>query len=159
MEILTYVMEGALEHKDSIGTTSVIRPGEVQRMSAGKGILHSEFNHSQEQPVHLLQIWILPEEKGIKPSYDQKKISKEPGKLNLIASKKGGEGTVSINQDVNVYVLPFAGKGEAELKLDKDRVAYLQVAKGEVKVNAQDLSNGDSAAVEDEKSIKISGSG
>src|SRR5436190_13165238 len=116
MEIITYVLEGSLEHKDSMGTGSIIRPGEVQRMSAGTGITHSEFNPSKTEAVHLLQIWILPERKGIKPSYEQKQFNREErrGSLRLIASSDGREGSVAINQDARVY----AGMLNADQKID-----------------------------------------
>jgi redox-sensitive bicupin YhaK (pirin superfamily) len=149
MEIISYVLEGALAHKDSIGTGSVIRPGDVQRMSAGTGIQHSEFNASTTDPVHFLQIWILPEQKGIKPGYEQKTIAEaeKRGILRLIGSRDGREGSITIHQDVNLYAT-ILGEGETvSYPLAEGRVAWLQVVRGAVQVNDQTLTAGDGAAI------------
>lgn len=152
MEIVTYVMEGALEHKDSLGTGSVIRPGDVQRMSAGTGIKHSEFNPSPDAPVHLLQIWILPEKKGIAPSYAQENFAakRKPGKLTLLVSKDGRDGSLSMNQDANMQVLDLNGGQSFEYKIPKGRVGWIQMARGNATLNDQKLGQGDGAAVSDE---------
>lgn len=155
MEIVTYILEGAIEHKDSLGTTSVIYPGEIQRMSAGKGILHSEFNHYKDKKTHLLQIWILPEEKGIKPAYEQKKISTKKNVINLIASKDGGAGAVSMNQDAKIFRGEFEKDKEQEFKLENEKIYWLHVARGKVNLNDNILSEGDSAAIDAEKNLKI----
>lgn len=149
MEIVSYVLEGALEHKDSIGTGSVIRPGDVQRMSAGTGIRHSEFNHSPSEPVHFLQIWILPERDGITPSYEQKRFEEadKRGRLRLIGSREGRDGSVTIHQDVDLYAGLFDGSETAELELRPGRLAWVQVARGLVEVAGQALSAGDGLAV------------
>ena len=156
MEIITYVLEGALEHKDSLGTGSVIRPGEVQRMSAGSGIRHSEFNHSQSEPVHFLQIWILPDRQGVKPGYEQKRIdlAELPGKLRLLASPDGRDGSVTINQNANVYAARLNGDEVTHL-LTPGRRAWLQVARGAVELNGTRLHAGDGAGVEDETALKL----
>jgi quercetin 2,3-dioxygenase len=157
MEIITYVLEGALEHKDSLGTTGVIRPGEVQRITAGAGVQHSEFNHSETDSVHLLQIWILPEKKGLKPEYEQKKFDREAlkGQLRLIAARDGRDGAVKVHQDVSLYAgaLPTGGKVVHSLK--PGRHAWLQVARGAVTLNGQSLRAGDGAAVSDEEHLEI----
>jgi len=159
MEIVTYVLEGALEHRDSMGTGSIIRPGDVQYMSAGSGVTHSEFNASKTQPVHLLQIWMFPEKKGLKPVYDQKNFpeSKKRGKLRLLVSPAGRDGSVKIRQDNELYAT-LLGAGESvkhELKLE--RHAYVQVARGGVKLNGTLLQAGDGAAMSAEKSVELSG--
>src|SRR5579862_1729190 len=159
MEIITMVLDGALEHKDSLGTGSVIRPGDVQRMSAGAGIRHSEFNHSQTEPVHFLQIWILPERNGPQPSYEQKTFAAEEkrGKLKLIAGPKGGNGALTIHQDVNLF-LTSLGKGEtATHSLGPGRQAWVHVATGAVTLNGQSLQAGDAAAVSDESTLTLAG--
>jgi hypothetical protein len=159
MEIITYVLEGALEHKDSLGTGSIIRPGDVQRMSAGTGIRHSEYNPSQSEPVHLLQIWIVPEAEGIQPSYEQKAFSEEEkrGKLRLIGSRDGREGTISIYQDVNLYATCLQDGESATHNLSSGRVAWLQVSRGVVRANQQILNTGDGAAVVDESILSLQG--
>jgi redox-sensitive bicupin YhaK (pirin superfamily) len=157
MEIITYVLEGALEHKDSLGTTGVIRPGEVQRITAGAGITHSEYNHSETEPVHLLQIWILPEKNGLKPGYEQKFVGGDAlkGKLRLIAARDGRDGAVTVHQDVALYAgaLPFGEKVTHALK--PGRHAWVQVARGAVTLNGQSLRAGDGAAVSDEPRLEI----
>lgn len=159
MEIISYVLDGALEHKDSIGTGSVIRPGEVQRMSAGTGIRHSEFNHSNEDPVHFLQIWILPEREGLEPSYEQKVFaeSEKRGHLRLVGSHDGREGSVTIHQNVNLFVGLFDTGENARFLLSPGRQAWIQVARGELDVNGERLTAGDGAAVTDVETIQIEG--
>src|SRR6185295_2878640 len=141
MEIITYVLEGAIEHKDSMGTGSVIRPGEIQHMSAGTGVTHSEFNASKTELLHLLQIWIMPEIKGIPPSYDQKatELAKHPGELRLIASRNGYGGAVKINQDANLYACILKSGENVRHNIQADRYAWLQVARGTVRLNGVDL--------------------
>lgn len=159
MEIVTYVLEGALEHKDSMGNGSVIRPGEVQRMSAGTGITHSEFNHSGSELVHFLQIWILPEKKGVTPSYEQTFFphAEKRKNLRLIASRDGRNGSVIINQDVNLYAA-LLEQGEAIAHVvPAGRHAWLQVARGSVEMNGQHLEAGDGAAVSDEDQVVVTG--
>lgn len=157
MEIISYVLEGALEHRDSIGNSSVIRPGEVQIMSAGTGITHSEYNHSQSDLVHFLQIWILPDKKGVKPRYDQKMYSQEEkqGKLRLVVSQDGREGSVSIHQDANIYASLLDAGQEVDYQIKPDRHAWVQVVKGDITVNGQVLSAGDAAAVSNENKLVV----
>jgi hypothetical protein len=157
MEIITYVLEGALEHKDSLGTGSVIRPGEVQRMSAGTGIRHSEFNHSQSEPVHFLQIWILPDRQGVKPGYEQKRIGLN-GQLRLVASPDGSDGSVTIHQDARVYAARLNGD-EVAHTLEPGRRAWLQVARGTVKLNGTTLHAGDGASIENETTLRLAADG
>ncbi|MCI0348307.1 MAG: pirin family protein [Acidobacteriales bacterium] len=153
MEIITYVLEGALSHKDSMGNASVIRPGEVQRMSAGTGVRHSEFNPSPAEPVHLLQIWIQPNQRGLTPSYEQKTFAGEEklGQLRLIASEDGREGSVRIHQDASVYATMLPNGSKVVHQLEPDRHAYVHVASGEVLLNGKPLRAGDGAAVTSEK--------
>lgn len=150
MEIITYVLEGALEHRDSMGNGSVMRPGDVQRMSAGTGVTHSEFNHSKEEPVHLLQIWLLPDRKGHAPRYEQIHFTDDEkrGRLRLIASHDGDDGSVSVHQDVRVYAALLDGDESASHEIEPGRVAWIQVARGTVTVNSQALEAGDGASVE-----------
>jgi redox-sensitive bicupin YhaK (pirin superfamily) len=145
MEIISYVLEGALAHKDSTGTSSVIRPGDVQRMSAGRGVLHSEFNHSNDSPVHFLQIWIQPDIRGIAPEYEQTHFPAEEkrGRLRLVASRDGGDGSVRIHQDARVYAGLFDGAEEATLAVGPGRRIYLHVARGRVRVGGEELGTGD----------------
>jgi len=159
MEIITYVLEGALAHKDSMGTGSTIRPGEVQRMSAGTGVMHSEFNHSPSEEVHLLQIWLLPERKGVKPSYEQKEFPRESklNRLRLVASPAGDDGSVTIHQDARLYASVLEEGKSVLHELGKGRSAWLQVARGEVSLNGTTLKAGDGAAVEHEAALEISG--
>ncbi|MEM7053661.1 MAG: pirin family protein [Pseudomonadota bacterium] len=159
MEIISYVLDGALEHKDSIGTGSVIRPGDVQRMSAGSGIRHSEFNHSETDPVHFLQIWIVPEEKNIDPGYEQKSFDHESkrGRLRLVGSRDGRDDSITIHQDVNLYVGLF-DRGESEsFELAADRAAWVQVARGQIRLNDQTLEAGDGASITDLQQLEIEG--
>jgi redox-sensitive bicupin YhaK (pirin superfamily) len=157
MEIITYVTEGILEHKDSMGNSTQIKPGEVQRMSAGTGIRHSEFNSSPSVSVHLLQIWILPEEKGITPSYGQKsfltQISNE--KFVLVASRDGREDSVSLNQDADLYVGKSESRQTKEFAIRPHRNIWIQLISGELKVNDHILNKGDAIAITHEKSISL----
>jgi redox-sensitive bicupin YhaK (pirin superfamily) len=159
MEIITYVLEGALEHKDSLGTGAVIRPGDGQRMSAGRGIRHSEANPSKTDPVHLLQIWITPDRPGHEPGYEQKTFpeTEKRGKLRLIASPDGKDGSVTIHQDAKLYVSLLAPGQEVKHELDKGRYAWLQVAKGAAELNGKPLNQGDGAAVSEEQKLTIKG--
>lgn len=159
MEIISYVLEGALEHKDSIGTGSVIRPGDVQRMSAGTGIQHSEFNASTTEPVHFLQIWILPEQKGIEPGYEQKTFASEDkqGVLRLVGSRDGRDGSITIHQDVNLYASSLSENDTVHYTLNDGRVAWLQVARGTVTLNGKLLSAGDGAAIAQEPHLTLQG--
>jgi hypothetical protein len=158
MEILTYVLEGALEHKDSIGNGAIIRPGEVQRMSAGTGILHSEYNPSQTEPVHFLQIWILPDRQNLEPSYEQKAFSVEErqGKLRLIAAPDGRDGAVTIHQDVDLYSAVLQPQDRVTYQLRSDRYAWLQVARGAVNLNDRSLNAGDGVATSAAQLLEIS---
>jgi redox-sensitive bicupin YhaK (pirin superfamily) len=159
MEILTYVLEGAIEHKDSTGTSSVIVPGEVQRMRAGTGITHSEFNHSKIDPVHFLQIWILPDEQGLPPGYEQKEFPEEDrrGRLALLASRDGRDGSLTIHQDAAVYGALLAPGREVTHRPARGRRAWVHVARGAVTLGGRTLAAGDGAAVEDEAAIVIAG--
>lgn len=160
MEIITYILEGALQHKDSMGTGSVIRPGDVQRMTAGTGVSHSESNPSTKDSVHLLQIWIMPNERGLKPSYEQKVFSEEQkqGKLCLIASETGRDGSVKIHQDANVYAAILDEGQTVSHQLSPGRHAWLQVARGAIRINGDTLNQGDGAAVSDLSKIDVLGS-
>lgn len=159
MEIVTYVLDGALEHKDSLGTGSVIRPGDVQRMSAGTGIRHSEYNASQTDPVHFLQIWILPEKRGLEPGYEQTRIdtSAKPGKLQLIGSRDGREGSVTIHQDVAIYATNVGENESVTHALDSNRSAWVHVAKGSALINGTAANAGDGIAISKSPAITIDG--
>ena len=159
MEIITWVLAGALEHKDSLGTGSVIRPGDLQRMTAGTGILHSEFNASKAEPVHLLQIWIFPEKRGLTPGYDQRTFpaNERKGQLKLVASRDGRDGSVSFHQDASVYVAALGPGQKVTHSLTPGRAAWVQVATGSVTLNGQTLKAGDGAAVEDEAALELVG--
>src|SRR5271169_5625082 len=161
MEIITYVLSGKLEHTDSLGTGSVIRPGDGQRMSAGRGIRHSEMNPSATAPAHLLQIWIMPDRSDHEPSYEQKTFPDEEkrGKLRLIAGPDGKDGSVSIHQDARLYVTLLSPGQQVAHELAKGRYAWLQVAKGAVELNGKPLKQGDGAAVSDEAKLAIKGMG
>ncbi|KOR36003.1 quercetin 2,3-dioxygenase [Planktothricoides sp. SR001] len=158
MEIVTYVIEGALEHKDSMGNSSVIRPGEVQRMSAGTGVSHSEYNHSDNELVHLLQIWILPEKKGLPASYEQKMYSpaEKIGQLRLVGSRDGRDGSVTIHQDVNLYASLLAAGDKIESEIKRDRLIWFQLIKGQITINNQAIYAGDAVAMVDESTIILS---
>jgi len=158
MEILSYVLDGALEHRDSIGSGAVIRPGELQRMSAGTGIRHSEFNHSRQEPVHFLQIWILPDRAGLKPGYEQKPfpLADEPGRLHLIAARDGRDGAVTLHQDVDLHAGRLRAGDALTHRLAADRIAWLQVARGAVELAGTELRAGDGAAISRTGEIGIS---
>jgi hypothetical protein len=158
MEIVSYVLEGALEHKDSMGTGSVIRPGDVQRMSAGTGVRHSEFNASKTEPVHFLQIWIQPAKSGIAPGYEQKTFSREDkkGRLRVVASPDGRDGSVTIHADAVLYAGIFDAGDSADLPLSHKN-AWVHVASGAVRVGGRDLSDGDGAEITNESVVKIEG--
>lgn len=157
MEIITYVLSGKLEHKDSLGTGSVILPGDGQRMSAGRGIRHSEANPSSTELVHLLQIWILPDKQGHEPGYEQKAFpeAEKRGKFRLVASSDGSDGSVTINQDAKLLVTQLKAGEEITQQLDAKRYAWLQVAKGDVELNGHRLRQGDGAAISEEKTLTI----
>jgi redox-sensitive bicupin YhaK (pirin superfamily) len=156
MEIITYVLSGALQHKDSMGNGRIIRTGEVQYMAAGTGVQHSEFNPSKDEAVHFLQIWILPERKGLKPHYGEKSLADAPkGRFNLVVSKAGREGSVAINQDADLYLARLEPGNEAAYALKPDRHAWVHVAEGEVKLNGVTLKAGDAAALSDEKRVEL----
>jgi redox-sensitive bicupin YhaK (pirin superfamily) len=159
MEIISYVLEGALAHKDSTGTSDVIKPGDVQRMSAGTGVMHSEFNASKTELVHFLQIWLLPEKRGIKPSYEQKRFGADEkrGKLRLIASPDARDGSLAIHTDARVYAGTFDRGESAELALAAGRHAWVHVARGEVTVNGSTVKDGDGVALTDESRVQIEG--
>jgi redox-sensitive bicupin YhaK (pirin superfamily) len=161
MEIISYVLEGGLAHKDSLGSTSVIRPGDVQRMSAGTGIRHSEFNASATDPVHFLQIWILPEARGLAPSYEEKRFeaADKAGRLCLIAASGGREGAVHINQDVDLYAAVLKAGDEVRHSFRAGRLGWLQVARGRLGVNGMALGVGDGLAIAEEAAITLAGSG
>jgi len=160
MEIITYVLSGKLEHKDSLGTGSVILPGDGQRMTAGRGIRHSEANPSASEPVHLLQIWIHPDKQGYEPGYEQKSFPEDEkrGKFRLIASNDGSDGSVRINQDAKLFVAKLAPGEEIAQKLDAKRHGWLQVAQGEIELNGQKLHQGDGAAISEEKQLSVKAS-
>jgi len=157
MEIVSYVLDGALEHKDSMGTGSVIRYGDVQRMSAGSGVEHSEFNHSRSDPVHFLQIWIAPNVQSIEPSYEEKHFDRasKKGRLRLIASSDGRDGSVLIHQDAAVYASILNGDDALEHSLSGGRCAYAHVARGSVTVNGVALKAGDALKIVDEPSVTL----
>src|SRR5215470_9166416 len=159
MEIVTYVLAGALTHKDSMGNGSVIKPGDVQYMSAGTGVAHSEFNSSRTEPVHLYQIWMVPDKKGHQPAYDQKNFSEEEkrGKLRLVVSPDGREGSVKIRQDNELYATVLKPGDNVRHELKADRHAYVQVARGSVTLNGAKLETGDGAAISEEKSLELTG--
>ncbi len=161
MEILSYVLSGALAHQDSTGGGGVLRPGEVQRMSAGTGVMHSEFNGSKEEPVHFLQIWIVPDRAGHRPSYEQKAYpeAERRGRLRLVASPDGAEGSTTLHQDARVYATVLAPGERAEHALAAGRHAWVQVARGELALNGTALRAGDGAAVSDERALALVAAG
>jgi redox-sensitive bicupin YhaK (pirin superfamily) len=157
MEIISYVLDGALEHKDSMGNGSIIKPGEVQRLSAGTGMTHSEYNHSKTDNVHFLQIWFLPDKHNVKPSYEQKAFSDEEklGTFKLVASKTGRDGSISINQDVDMSVALLDGERQATYVSTTDRALWVHVARGDITMNGHHLHTGDGVAIVDEKSLSF----
>jgi len=157
MEIVTYVLEGALEHADSLGNRSVIVPGDVQRMSAGTGVTHSEFNPSPDQPVHFLQIWILPNRRGLAPGYEQKASppQEERGTLRLLASRDGRDGAVTIHQDVDLYVCRLEPGERVKHALAPGRHAWLQMVAGRGEMNGAAFAAGDGAAVSRESALEV----
>jgi redox-sensitive bicupin YhaK (pirin superfamily) len=159
MEIFSYVLEGGLQHGDSMGTGSVIRPGDVQMMSAGSGVLHSEFNASREEPVHFLQIWIVPDRKGVVPRYQQRHFTADEkrGRLRLIISPDGADGSLSVYQDARVYAGLFDGDERQALPLAAGRYAYVHVAQGSLEVNGERLEEGDGARLRNPGEIRLSG--
>ena len=158
MEIISYVLSGNLAHKDSMGNVKGIPPGDVQRMSAGSGVRHSEFNHAEGETTHFLQIWIEPNEIGVTPSYEQVTVPDDlkRGRLRLVASPEGGEGVVSLHADARLYAGLFDGAEEAEVKINADRKAYVHLIRGELTVNGQALKEGDAALIKDESLIQLS---
>ncbi len=159
MEIISYVLEGGLAHRDSIGTGSVIKPGDVQRMSAGTGIRHSEFNASETEPVHFLQIWIIPEEQGLAPGYEQKSFSADSkrGTLKLVGSRDGRDGSVTIHRDVDLYATQPGDGGTVTHELATGRIGWVQVAQGTATLNGEELRPGDGVALEAGAKIALTG--
>jgi redox-sensitive bicupin YhaK (pirin superfamily) len=159
MEIISYVLAGALQHKDSMGNGSVLRPGELQRISAGTGILHSEFNPSPTEPVHFYQIWLTPDRAGYEPSYEQRRLdpAEKPGTLRLVASPEGRDGSLTIHQDARVYLAALPAGQAVSHALAPGRHAWLQVIRGRVVVHGQSLATSDGAAVSDEPRLDIAG--
>jgi redox-sensitive bicupin YhaK (pirin superfamily) len=158
MEIFSYVLEGELEHQDSLGTGSVIRPGDVQLMSAGTGVSHSEYNHSQVNPVHFLQIWIVPDRRGAQPHYQQEHFDEasKRGRLRLIISPDCADGSLQVRQNARVYAGLFDGAEQAQLTLDEDRYAYVHVARGSVELNGVQLQEGDGVRLRDTRELSLS---
>lgn len=161
MEILTYVLEGKLEHRDSLGNGSIIRAGELQRMTAGTGVRHSEFNPSDEAWVHLYQIWLLPEQRGLEPSYDQLAVSEEEkrGRFRLVASPDGDRGSLTIRQDARLYLASLLPGDKVAQEIEPGRAAWLQVLRGNVDFHGQRLSAGDGVAVTDENVVALQATG
>lgn len=159
MEIVSYVLDGAMEHKDSMGYGGVIRPGDVQRMSAGTGVTHSEFNASDNQPLRFLQIWIMPNKNGLKPSYEQERFDakERQGQLRLVVSPNGEKGSISIHQDARIYAGLFAAGENAELSIGKGRKVYTHIARGSIKLDDIRLNEGDGAYIEQQEKIKVGG--
>lgn len=159
MEIISYVLDGALQHRDSMGTGSVIRPGEVQRMSAGTGVTHSEFNASGDELLHFLQIWIQPTRRGIPPGYEQKAFPRADlaGRLRLVASPDGREGSVTIHADAALYAGLFDNGVTGELRIDKNRHAWVHIARGKSRINGHELQAGDGAGLSEESALRIEG--
>lgn len=157
MEIITYILSGSLQHKDSMGTGSIIRPGDLQRMSAGKGVLHSEFNPSADEKVHLLQIWILPEQNGGSPSYEQKHFpeSERKNQLRLVASRDGAQGALTVHQDVRLFSALLDPGKRIDYPVPAGRHVWVQVARGKLTVNGKELGAGDAAALSQEESLEL----
>lgn len=158
MEIVTYVIDGAIAHKDSMGNGTVIEAGEIQRMTAGTGVQHSEFNHSQDKELHLLQIWIYPEKNGLEPGYEQTRFPREAklNRLRLVGSRDGRDGSITIHQDVDLYASILEAGNQVSLDLRPDRKVFVQVVEGDITVNGQQLAAGDGAQIEDERALQIS---
>ena len=158
MEIISYVMSGELAHKDSMGNIESIPPGEVQRMSAGRGVMHSEFNHKKDETTHFLQIWLLPNARGIEPGYEQKKFpdADKRGHLRLVASPDGSDGSVTVHSDARLYAGLFDGAESTSLTLDPARKSYVHLVRGELEVNGRKLSTGDAAMIEGESQLALS---
>ena len=159
MEIVTCVLEGALEHRDSLGTGSVIRAGDVQRMTAGTGILHSEYNPSRAEPVHLVQIWILPERRGLAPGYEQKAFGDLDNRLRLVASRDARDGALQIHQDAELYIARLKPGARVRHSFKDGRLGWLQVARGSVQANGQKLEQGDGAALKGAGELALEGQG
>ena len=160
MEIISYVLDGALEHRDSMGNGRVINPGEFQYMAAGTGVVHSEYNPSKRDPVHFLQIWIQPDATGTKPAYGEKAYSSAaPGRLNLVASNSGRDGSLRINQDADLWLAKFSDSEALTYELKPERHAWVHVAEGSVELNGQKLSAGDGAAISQESRLQLAGRG
>ena len=159
MEIISYVLEGELAHKDSMGHGTAIRPGDVQRMSAGRGVTHSEFNHAPGETTHFLQIWLLPSERGIEPGYEQKHFDDagKRGSLQLVASSDGRDGSITMHADASMYAGLFDGDEAAELPLDPARKAYVHVARGQLRANGMVLNPGDGLGLVDESRLRLEG--
>jgi redox-sensitive bicupin YhaK (pirin superfamily) len=155
MEIISYVIDGSLEHKDSLGTGSIIKPGDIQRMSAGTGVEHSEFNPSTTDSVHFLQIWIIPEKRGLRSGYEQKTISKSSNEFILIGAREGREGAVTIHQDVELYAAYLTQNAVISYEFKPERRGWLQLIKGSLDLNGELLSAGDGAAITDENKIAV----
>jgi redox-sensitive bicupin YhaK (pirin superfamily) len=157
MEIITYIVKGALQHRDSMGNSAVMRAGDIQRISAGSGIMHSEFNASPSEPVHLLQIWLMPDRKGVTPGYVEKSFAKaEPGRLHLATSKTGRDGSIPINQDADLYFSRLEAGQKTELALRPGRHAWLQLIEGELEANGASLKAGDAAGFSKIEALKLS---
>jgi quercetin 2,3-dioxygenase len=161
MEIITYVLEGSLQHRDSLGTGSIIRPDDVQRMTAGRGIRHSEFNASSTEPVHFLQIWIIPEREGLKPGYEQKTFPREEkaGRLRLIASRSGRDRSVTIHRDVDLFATTLGAGETLSHELREGRIGWVQVARGDAMLNDERLHQGDGVAIAESGLLQLSGLG
>jgi len=160
MEIITYVLSGSLEHKDSMGNGRVIRPGEFQYMAAGSGVTHSEFNPSKKEAVHLLQIWIQPDRKGVTPRYGEKNLAAAPaGKLYLVASKAGRDGSIAIHHDADLWLARLGAGDRVNHRLAPDRHAWIHVADGEVSLNGKTLGSGDAAAIDEAGMLELVGAG
>ncbi len=158
MEIITYILSGRLEHKDSMGNGRVIQTGDVQYMAAGTGVQHSEFNPSKDEAVHLLQVWILPDTKGVKPRYAEKSFKNTPpGALHLVTSKTGRDGSIAIHQDAEIWLAKLAPENRVAHKLNAGRHAWVHIAEGEVKLNGKTLLGGDAAAIDNESAIELVG--
>ena len=157
MEIVSYVLEGELEHKDSMGNGEVLRPGEFQRITAGTGIKHSEFNPSKDSPTHFYQIWLLPERQGLDPGYEQKAFdaSERKNRLQLVASREGSDGSIKIFQDAKIFLVDLSGGSEVTHEIPQGRHSWVQVLRGSASINGQELQAGDAAAISEEEAIQL----